>query len=67
MERDTSFARSAAAGAAAAGAATVVFHPADTVKTVLQHSARGAAADGAASTARALGVAGLYRRAYGHL
>jgi hypothetical protein len=61
MERDTSFARSAAAGAAAAGAATVVFHPADTVKTVLQHSARGAAADGAASTARALGVAGLYR------
>lgn len=61
MERDTSFARSAAAGAAAAGAATVVFHPADTVKTVLQHSARGLAAGGAASTARRLGLAGLYR------
>ena len=61
MERDTSFARSAAAGAAAAGAATVVFHPADTVKTVLQHSTRGLAAGGAVSTAQRLGVAGLYR------
>ncbi len=61
MERDTSFARSAAAGAAAAGAATVVFHPADTVKTVLQHSTRGMAASGALGTARGLGLVGLYR------
>lgn len=58
MERETSFARSAVAGAAAAGAATVVFHPVDTIKTVLQHSPTPLSA---VSTARTLGVRGLYR------
>ena len=37
--RDTSFARSAMAGAAAACSATIVFHPIDTVKVVLQRGA----------------------------
>jgi hypothetical protein len=36
MQRDTNFTRSAIAGGAAACAATVVFHPIDTIKTVLQ-------------------------------
>eukprot|EP01050_Picozoa_sp_SAG11_P019333 SAG11_NODE_3062_length_2717_cov_3.550420_2_plen_50_part_00 len=44
MQRDTSFARSAAAGVMAAGAATVVFHPLDTVKTVLQQQQSGGGA-----------------------
>ena len=58
MERDTSFARSAMAGAGAAGAATAVFHPVDTVKTVLQQTA---SAGRAANMIHSLGVPGLYR------
>ena len=36
LSRDTSFLRSAVAGGAAACVATVIFHPVDTVKTMLQ-------------------------------
>ena len=53
--RETSFINSAIAGGAAACAATVVFHPLDTAKTVMQQSGGGVA------RVRALGPAGLYR------
>jgi len=52
--RTSGFARSAVAGGAAAAAATVVFHPVDTVKTVLQQQ-------GASASIARLGVGGLYR------
>ena len=76
MDRETSFIRSALAGAFAAGTATIAFHPLDTIKTVLQHSAtarvatassvssssRSAAAAAAPSaTLSAVSVRGLYR------
>lgn len=51
---DATFARAAIAGGAAAAAATVTFHPIDTVKTVLQR--RG----GGLSAVRGLGLRGLY-------
>mmetsp|Transcript_20927 Transcript_20927/g.72189 ORF Transcript_20927/g.72189 Transcript_20927/m.72189 type:complete len:296 (-) Transcript_20927:195-1082(-) len=55
--RDTSFARPAIAGAAAACAATVVFHPIDTLKTVLQRGGQG----NAATVVRSLGgIGSLY-------
>lgn len=54
-QRNSSFVRSAAAGAVAAGSATVVFHPVDTVKTVLQHGGSGI------STIKNLGARALYR------
>ena len=54
LSRDTGFLRSAAAGGVAAAAATVTFHPVDTMKTVLQGGAGLAAV-------RALGAKGLYR------
>ena len=43
QQRGSSFARSALAGAVAAGSATVVFHPVDTVKTILQQHGSSAA------------------------
>lgn len=55
-QRNSSFVRSAAAGAVAAGSATVCFHPVDTVKTVLQHGG-----SGISSTIKGLGARGLYR------
>ena len=58
LGRETSFWKSAASGGAAACAATVAFHPVDTLKTVLQSGAVGA---GGVATVRALGVSGLYR------
>ena len=64
MQRETSFARSAVAGAAAAGAATVAFHPVDTVKTLLQarQSKLPRPSQGSVlAVVRALGLGGLYR------
>lgn len=58
LQRETSFWASAASGGAAACAATVTFHPVDTVKTVLQSGAGGA---GGMAAVRALGARGLYR------
>lgn len=52
--REATFIRSAISGGAAAAAATVVFHPVDTMKTVLQQ--RG----GGWRTLRALGLRELY-------
>mmetsp|Transcript_13475 Transcript_13475/g.32157 ORF Transcript_13475/g.32157 Transcript_13475/m.32157 type:complete len:303 (+) Transcript_13475:14-922(+) len=52
--REATFVRSAISGGAAAAAATVVFHPVDTMKTVLQQ--RG----GGWRTLRALGLRELY-------
>lgn len=60
LQRDTDFVRSAAAGGVAACAATVTFHPVDTVKTVLQGGGGGASRGGVAAV-RALGFRGLYR------
>jgi hypothetical protein len=64
--RDTSFTRSALAGVAAAGSATAVFHPVDTVKTILQNGIpRAAVASGTPAVSVAFrlvgGVPGLYR------
>lgn len=53
-KRDTGFLGSAAAGGVAACMATVVFHPVDTIKTVLQRG-------GGNSAVHALGIKGLYR------
>ena len=44
--RDTSFSRSALAGFVGAGSATVVFHPLDTLKVVLQRGGFGKPAKG---------------------
>lgn len=55
-QRNSPFMRSAAAGAVAAGSATVCFHPVDTVKTVLQQGG-----SSIASTIKGLGARGLYR------
>lgn len=59
LRRDTDFAKSAVAGGVAAAAATVVFHPVDTVKTVLQQGGVGGVTGVAA--VRAIGKRGLYR------
>ena len=59
--RETSFVRSAAAGAAAAGAATLVFHPIDTVKTVLQHSASARLFPSSTTAISLSRIGGLYR------
>ena len=56
MNRDTNFIHSAVAGAAAACAATVVFHPIDTVKTILQRDV----ASTATQVLRNSGARGLY-------
>lgn len=56
LQRETSFVNSAISGGVAACAATVVFHPLDTVKTVLQQGG------GAATMAHLSGKVG-YRRA----
>ena len=61
MDRETSFVRSAAAGAAAAGAATLVFHPIDTVKTVLQHSASARLFPSSTTAISLSRIGGLYR------
>ena len=52
--RNSNFVVSAASGGFAAGAATVVFHPVDTAKTLLQRGTRFGAL-------RSLGARGLYR------
>lgn len=60
QRRDTTFARSMLAGAAAACGATVTFHPLDTVKTVLQR--QGGQGRGLyVNKIQALGLRGLYR------
>lgn len=61
QQRGSSFVRSALAGAVAAGGATVVFHPVDTVKVVLQRGGGEGVAAGAVATIRELGARGLYR------
>ena len=62
QRRETTFVRSMAAGATAACSATVVFHPLDTAKTVLQHGNGGAGAHSLLLiTLRKLGLRGLYR------
>jgi hypothetical protein len=57
FRRETDFAKSAISGGAAAAAATVAFHPVDTMKTVLQRGGSG----GGWSAVRGLGASGLYR------